>query len=246
MAFKVAGGATARVLLKWRKIDLAAQDSNGFKPLVDTYMLENYLYSKANTLKPEEQQALYVDFKNRHQHLKPGSIEFKEALRNDPFFNALRLKYGFAVTCHKAQGGEWDSAFVFWDYGRPANFDVWKEKQEKTGRNNADFYRWAYTAITRRSGNLYIASIHLLYALRSFWFFESGRYSGCTTPERGIPSVFTFEAGQEMMDNMLRPGCPATFCGNTQSLSFNFVPMQVGQYRDYSLETKRLRVYLFL
>jgi energy-coupling factor transporter ATP-binding protein EcfA2 len=208
VAFKVAGGATARALLKWRKIELAAQDSNGFKPVVDTYMLENYLYSKVNTLKPEEQQALYVDFKNRHQHLKPGSIEFKEALRSDPFFNALRLKYGFAVTCHKAQGGEWDSAFVFWDYGRPANFDVWKEKQEKTGRNNADFYRWAYTAITRASENLYCINSPAFTPYDHLAFLSPGALPGVQHLNGASPSIFTFEAGQDTLDNMLRLGVP--------------------------------------
>lgn len=67
----------------------------------------------------------------------PGEV----ALR-DPFRNALMLKYGYAVTCHKAQGGEWDSAFVIWDYPRDK-------------RNSEEFLRWAYTAITRARTTLF-------------------------------------------------------------------------------------------
>jgi len=66
-----------------------------------------------------------------------------EVALRDPFRNALMLKYGYAVTCHKAQGGEWDNAFVIWDYPRDK-------------RNSEDFLRWAYTAITRARTTLFM------------------------------------------------------------------------------------------
>ncbi|HHJ09716.1 MAG TPA: hypothetical protein ENK25_02345 [Bacteroidetes bacterium] len=56
--------------------------------------------------------------------------------QTDPFLNAIRLKYGYAVTCHKAQGGEWEDVFILLD---PVLFYTDKENQ----------YRWAYTAISR-------------------------------------------------------------------------------------------------
>ena len=67
---------------------------------------------------------MYIDFKNRHPELKPKTDEFKEALSNDVFFNCIKLKFGYAVTCHKAQGGEWPNAFVFWDKGTKSGFNV--------------------------------------------------------------------------------------------------------------------------
>jgi hypothetical protein len=75
-----------------------------------------------------------VDFKNRHPHLKPKDPEFKEALKADPYFNAVMLKFGYAITCHKAQGGEWHTVFI-----------------DFSGKNklNADGLRWSYTALTR-------------------------------------------------------------------------------------------------
>jgi hypothetical protein len=59
-----------------------------------------------------------------------------ENIGTDPFLNALRVKYGYAVTCHKAQGGEWQDVFIIFE---PSLFRNDKETQ----------YRWAYTAISR-------------------------------------------------------------------------------------------------
>lgn len=85
-------------------------------------------------------QALYINFCMRYPQLKRGSQQFKEYLKNDPYFNALRVKYGYAITGHKSQGGEWNSVFV--DY---------------TGRTglNTDCLRWTYTVTTRASHTLY-------------------------------------------------------------------------------------------
>lgn len=85
-------------------------------------------------------QALYINFCMRYPHLKRGSQLFKEYLKADPYFNALRVKYGYAITGHKSQGGEWNTVFV--DY---------------TGRTglNTDCLRWSYTVTTRASHTLY-------------------------------------------------------------------------------------------
>jgi superfamily I DNA/RNA helicase len=65
------------------------------------------------------------------------------------------MKYGYAVTCHKAQGGEWDNVFTVWDNDNMEGFDCFTDKQRRAGKTNQDFYRWAYTAITRASKTLY-------------------------------------------------------------------------------------------
>jgi len=147
-------GITSTVILNWRGIELIAPDEKGTDKTIKGYMLENFLTGD-NYLKPEEMQALYVDFKNRNPELKAKTPEFSEALRNDPFFNCIHLKYGYAVTCHKAQGGEWDHAFVFWDKGVNSKHDFYHDIQLKNGKTNDDFYRWAYTAITRASKTLH-------------------------------------------------------------------------------------------
>lgn len=152
--FYAKGGKTQSVRLTWRKISLVFPDENNQPINVSGFMLENYLYG-ANYLTPEEQRALYVDFKNRHPKLKKGTREFKEAIMADKYFNCILLKYGYAVTCHKAQGGEWANTFVFWDMGAPSNFNFYESEHNRTGKANSGFYRWAYTAITRASKKLY-------------------------------------------------------------------------------------------
>ena len=66
----------------------------------------------------------------------------REALRQSPYFNALQVKYAYAVTCHKAQGGQWESVFVDMGYIPPEAYLT------------TDFYRWLYTSVTRASRRL--------------------------------------------------------------------------------------------
>ncbi|KKK74781.1 hypothetical protein LCGC14_2880310, partial [marine sediment metagenome] len=68
--------------------------------------------------------------------------EFKEAIKTDPYFNALLLKYGYAVTCWKAQGGEWQNSIV--DFSTKSS-----DKLNKT------YFRWCYTALTRCKETLF-------------------------------------------------------------------------------------------
>lgn len=152
--FTVKGGRTESVRLTWRNVTLIIPDENNQPKNVNGHALENYLYGD-NVLRPEEQRALYIDFKNRHPKVKKGTEEFKDAITTDKYFNCIKLKYGYAVTGHKAQGGEWSKAFVFWDRTNKDSFNHYERKQDHIGKTNADFYRWAYTAITRASEKLY-------------------------------------------------------------------------------------------
>lgn len=142
------------VTLCWRDVELVFPDAESNNKIVKGKMLENFLYGD-NNLKPEETQALYVDFTSRHKGLKPKTEEFKEAIIQDEYFNCLLMKYGYAVTCHKAQGGEWDNVFTVWDHDNTKGFDCFTDKQQRAGKTTQDFYRWAYTAITRASKTLY-------------------------------------------------------------------------------------------
>ena len=71
-----------------------------------------------------------------------------KALRRDPYYNALQVKYAYAVTCHKAQGGQWKRVFI--DAGTP-NPNV-----QLTSNDRRDFLRWYYTALTRATEQIYI------------------------------------------------------------------------------------------
>lgn len=142
------------VTLTWRDIELIFPDADNNNKIVTGKVIENFLYGD-NYLKPEEMQALYVDFTTRNKGLKPKSEEFKQAIINDEYFNSLLIKYGYAVTCHKAQGGEWDNVFTVWDQDNTKDFNYLSDNQLRAGKTNEGFYRWAYTAITRASKQLF-------------------------------------------------------------------------------------------
>jgi exodeoxyribonuclease V len=70
-----------------------------------------------------------------------------EAIINDPFYNALQIKYAYAVTCHKAQGGQWKNVFIDHGYLTEQHIDK-------------SFLRWLYTAFTRATNKLYLINFH--------------------------------------------------------------------------------------
>ena len=67
-------------------------------------------------------------------------------MKEDPFYNAAQVKYAYAITCHKAQGGQWMNVFL----------DIGYVTEEMMGE---DFYRWLYTAITRATHRLYLVNL---------------------------------------------------------------------------------------
>lgn len=117
--------------------------------IIPCYLITTLLYNKAPRLDISEVNALYVDFKIRHPQLKEGSDEFLNRLHNDPFFNAVQAKYGYAITGHKSQGGEWDDVFVDFS-GQDGNSTL--------------SLRWIYTVTTRAKKHLYSTEFpHLIY-----------------------------------------------------------------------------------
>lgn len=145
---------------RWRWIEVMFKGENNRPYTVATWLLENFLLSDHSRLGSVESQALYVDFVIRYgsqSGRKPNftkTPEFSESLKNDEFFNALMVKYGYAVTCHKAQGSEWPDVFLCFDYSKTPDFNPYQDSQTEKGLTNSDFFRWAYTAITRASGRL--------------------------------------------------------------------------------------------
>lgn len=133
---------SAPVELRFRSADVAFRDYDGSVIKKRCFLLENLLQSPNREISPLEQRALLVHFRKRHPSLHSKSKEFRKLIKNDPYFNALQVKYGYALTCHKAQGGEWETVVVDFSQGG--------------GVRNAAFFRWAYTAITRAAKNLVV------------------------------------------------------------------------------------------
>jgi hypothetical protein len=129
------------VRLTFRNVMIAFTDEEQNKQDIECKIIENLLYSHNRDLSSDELKAIYIDFKIRNNSLKAGTKEFKDALRADPYFNALRIKFGYAVTCHKAQGGEWKNTFL--------------NCKTSMGYFNSSYFRWLYTGITRAKENLF-------------------------------------------------------------------------------------------
>ncbi len=101
-------------------------------------------------------KALYIDFCMRNDEVvrnrKNEPEAFQNALTNDPYLNALRVRYGYAITCHKSQGGEWETVFADFD-GVPFN---------------KDGNRWMYTAWTRARRYIYVANFSNVNPMQHF------------------------------------------------------------------------------
>ena len=139
---KQAGKKDKIVTLKFRDAEVLHPSGN----IINIKLLDTLLNSKFRDLSPEETKALYINFiirfeKRTGKKANRKSEGFKEAFKRDEYFNALQVKYGYAITGHKSQGGEWENAFV-----------------DFTGRVGltTDVLRWTYTAITRASKKLYV------------------------------------------------------------------------------------------
>lgn len=135
-------GVRKRTTITLRFIHVQVTNGEGIP--VDCMLSLDLLESSKPTLNIDEQRALYINFCMRNPRLRQGTEAFADALANDAYFNCIRAKYGYAVTGHKCQGGEWSKVFV--DY---------------TGRTglNDDCLRWAYTATTRASKTLFFANL---------------------------------------------------------------------------------------
>ena len=101
------------------------------------------LQSEAASLSYEQQNALYRGVDADYSHIKSKSKRYA-AVREDPYYNALQLKYAQAVTCHKSQGGQWKCVFI--------DCPFWQPEQ------SPDDLKWLYTALTRAVEKVYLVN----------------------------------------------------------------------------------------
>lgn len=106
----------------------------------DTVLILDALDSEGHALTYEQSNELYQKVRQDYSHL-PKYKQYPEVKKN-PFFNALQVKFAYALTCHKAQGGQWKRVFI--------------EKPYLPEGPSVDYYRWLYTAITRASEHLFL------------------------------------------------------------------------------------------
>lgn len=133
----------ATMLLKFPDYDLELES----KVMLDVLHLDS------PSLPSEKSKELFNSILADYLNIKTKRKQF-DAVRKDPYFNALQIKFSYAVTCHKAQGGQWERVFI--DQGM-------FNRQEVT----IDYLRWFYTALTRATEKLYLVNF-------SDDFFKSG------------------------------------------------------------------------
>lgn len=144
----LANGEIVRVLRTRREQELYGftfreaelEDSNG--GLISAQIILDSLYSQAASLSPNQREKLYEGVCGDYTECT-SRRELYSKLRIDPFLNALQIKYAYAMTCHKAQGGQWEEVYLSFGYLTPEMINI-------------SFCRWLYTAMTRATLKLYI------------------------------------------------------------------------------------------
>lgn len=106
--------------------------------LLDTLQSDSPALSKADNDKLFYSiQEDYMEIGNKRERMRK--------MKTDPYYNALQIKYAYAITCHKAQGGQWKNVFL----------DQGFMKEEFL---TPDYFRWLYTAFTRATDKLYLVN----------------------------------------------------------------------------------------
>jgi ATP-dependent exoDNAse (exonuclease V) alpha subunit len=112
-------------------------------PELDVKLLLDSLHAEAPALPAADAQRLYQAVQADYADLSTKAARL-EGMRKDPYFNALQAKFAYALTCHKAQGGQWGAVFLDHGYLKPEiGFD-------------AEFIRWLYTALTRAEREVFL------------------------------------------------------------------------------------------
>lgn len=109
-------------------------------------VLLDSLHVDAAQLPRDQHQALYESIAKDYQDIYSKKDRL-EAIKKDPYYNALQIKFAYAITCHKAQGGQWPLVFV--DQGYLIDEML-----------NTEFLRWLYTGITRATKELFLVNFN--------------------------------------------------------------------------------------
>jgi len=108
---------------------------------IEAKLILDSLYAEGTSMTTQSRKELFNLVAADYMHIPTKKKRF-EALRNDPYLNALQVKFAYAQTCHKTQGGQWDISFIHQGY----------LSENMLGD---EYYRWLYTAVTRAKKQLY-------------------------------------------------------------------------------------------
>ncbi len=113
---------------------------------VDSKVILDVLHLDTPSLPPEKNRELFQNILADYPLIKSRRKQY-EAVRNNAYFNALQIKFAYAVTCHKAQGGQWERVFI--DQGMFNRSEI-----------TLDYLRWFYTALTRSTDRVYLVNFN--------------------------------------------------------------------------------------
>ena len=116
------------------------------QPQFEAKIFLDTLHSASPSLSSEDNRRLYESVLEDYLDIKSRK-ERMEALRKDPYLNALQVKFAYALTTHKSQGGQWSAVFV--DQGYLPEEQI-----------NEEFIRWLYTAVTRATDEVFLMNFH--------------------------------------------------------------------------------------
>lgn len=133
---------------RFADIELQLIDYPDMEPFQAKVFLDT-LHSNTPSLSKEENNKLYHQVKESYMDIKSRK-KFKEAIQNDEYLNALQIKFAYALTCHKSQGGQWKTVFI--DEGNRKDTDV-----------DVEHVRWLYTAVTRAEKEVYLINFDQQY-----------------------------------------------------------------------------------
>lgn len=125
---------------KFAEVEVRMIDYPAMKPF-ETVLLLDTLTSESPSLTYEESNRLYEAVKEDFAHEKSNYKQFM-AIKKNKFFNALQVKFSYAMTCHKSQGGQWKTIFI--------------EQPYLPDGSSVEYLRWLYTAVTRAQEKLYL------------------------------------------------------------------------------------------
>ena len=136
-------GIEERYGLRFCEVNLEFMDFPEAGVITCKVMLDT-LTAETPNLPYEQSNKLFEELNVDYEHLTNKRERFN-AIKEDPYYNALQIKFAYAVTCHKAQGGQWDAVFVDQGYLTEEMVDL-------------DFLRWLYTGVTRAKRELFLVN----------------------------------------------------------------------------------------
>jgi exodeoxyribonuclease-5 len=111
---------------------------------IEVILLPETLNAEGPNLSRDRMKELFFAIEKDYEHERNKRKRYDLIMKN-PYFNALQVKYAYAVTCHKSQGGQWASVFIDQGY-------ITEEMM------TSDYYRWLYTALTRATERVYLVN----------------------------------------------------------------------------------------